>query len=103
MLDAVRELLTLTYHCLPITVTPPGDGADARAHQRGLTLVQPLDDHPREERARRGDLRVDSAERGNSVRVERRSGVEPEPPEPQHARAERDKGDVVRVGVQLSL
>ena len=64
-----------------------GDGADARAHERGLPLVDPLDHQPGEERARRGDLRVDGGVGGDRVGAQRGPGVEPEPAEPQQARA----------------
>ena len=74
-----------------------GDRADADADEGGLLHLDPVDDHPDEERRRRGDLRVDR--RKGAARAGRvvRAAIEAKPAEPKERRAEGDKGDVVRL------
>ena len=81
--------------------TGGGDGDQAgdrtrRGTDHGGPTPDPLDDDPAQQRGRGGALRVDERHRGDRIGGQLRTGVEPEPAEPQQAGAEGHHRHVVR-------
>src|SRR5512143_1939754 len=71
------------------------DGARGGAHRGDLAAAQPVQGRPGDQCRGSGAVGVDEGEHGDAVGSERRSGVEPEPPEPQDPRPEQHERDVV--------
>ena len=87
-----------------------GDGdqadhrADAGAEGRRLLAHHPVPEHPAEHGRGRGGVRGGEGHGGRAVGPQGRAGVEAEPPEPEHARAEQHERDVGRgVGVVIDV
>ena len=72
------------------------DGARGGADGRRVPADPILEREPGQRGGGGSRVRRDEGERGGAVGGERRARVEPEPPEPQEARAEEDVRDVVR-------
>ena len=66
----------------------PGDGAGDEADQAGLAEAHPLDDHPDQRGDGGGEVRDEHGHAGAGAGRQRAAGVEAEPADPQHGRAD---------------
>ena len=69
----------------------PDDRADAGAERRRFVAAHAVEEDPRQRRRGRRGVGRRERHRGLTRRRQRRSGVEPEPAEPQHARARESR------------